>query len=80
LPEYPNKVCLVNNFYLFAIIVPQGKLIVHRQVLKKAVDWKNSTKKIRKCVVSAKGTIEDSDAELHADFANEYIGGDTKRI
>jgi len=51
------------------------KIIVHRQVLKKTVDWKNSTKKIRKCIVSAKGTIEDSDAELHADFANEYIGG-----
>jgi len=67
--------CIINYFTRLAKEIPKGNLIVHRQVLKNPLDWNSSTKKLRKCSISAQGSIEDSDAELHADFANEFIGG-----
>jgi hypothetical protein len=55
--------------------VPKGNIIIARKVLKDAPDWSKSEKKLRKLTVAAEGTIEDSSAEMHADFANMYIGG-----
>ena len=43
--------------------------------MEKPIQWNLSKKLIRNVTVNSEGTIEDSDAELHADFANEYIGG-----
>jgi hypothetical protein len=67
--------CPVQSKLLF--IVPDGKVTFRRQVLKyeEIPDWENSTKPICPIQVFDKGTIEDSTAHLHGDFANEYIGG-----
>ncbi len=54
-------------------VVPKGKIIVERKTLfdSDIPDWENSTKKLSKMVVSSEGTIEDSPAQFHADFANQ---------
>jgi len=69
--------CLLHYFTEISREMPQGNIIVHRQVLKNEHDWNSSEKKIgeKSIVASAIGGIENSQAELHADFANQYIGG-----
>ena len=39
------------------------------------VDWENSAVKLCNVTVDTKGRIEDCEKSLHADFANQYIGG-----
>ena len=55
--------------------MPKGNVTIERKVLKKGPNWASSDKKIKPVTVSHEGTIEDSPAEMHADFANMYIGG-----
>ncbi|KAL6059532.1 poly(ADP-ribose) glycohydrolase, variant 3 [Balamuthia mandrillaris] len=60
------------------LIVPEGKVTFRRKALHHPVRWEDSTKPfLPEGSISAfqRGTIEDSPAQLHADFANEYIGG-----
>ena len=44
-------------------------------MLKTPPDWDNLTTKLSPVTVHVEGFIEDSPAILHADFANEFIGG-----
>jgi poly(ADP-ribose) glycohydrolase len=55
--------------------VPKGNIIVERRVLTTNPNFATSEKKISPTKAFTDGTIEDSDADWHADFANEYIGG-----
>jgi hypothetical protein len=55
--------------------MPRGDLTVRRLVLDKPVDWLTSSNTLSTITVLSEGTIEDSSASFHVDFANEYIGG-----
>jgi hypothetical protein len=59
--------------------VPEGNLVIQRKVLMDddVPQWKMSAKKIKSVKVVGEGTIEDSISPLHADFANQFIGGKT---
>ncbi len=70
------------NLSFFITLVPVGSLIVHRQVLTKdkVPDWKTSKKKFSDIEILVNGShkIENTyvgNLPLHADFANQYIGG-----
>jgi poly(ADP-ribose) glycohydrolase len=58
-----------------SISVPKNNIVIERRVLTDIPDWSKSDKKITKMTVSAEGTIEDSPATMHGDFANAFIGG-----
>jgi len=57
--------------------MPQGEITITRQSLGMASlpKWEHSQTPITNMKVDADGTIEDSPAKFHVDFANEYIGG-----
>ncbi|KAL6059531.1 poly(ADP-ribose) glycohydrolase, variant 2 [Balamuthia mandrillaris] len=70
--------CLMHYFDRIAEKMPEGKVTFRRKALHHPVRWEDSTKPfLPEGSISAfqRGTIEDSPAQLHADFANEYIGG-----
>ena len=69
--------CLLHYFERISEKMPEGYLTVKRKVLRqeKVPKFSSSQNPIAECNVIANGTIEDSSAIYHADFANEYIGG-----
>ncbi|KAH3731907.1 poly glycohydrolase family protein [Pelomyxa schiedti] len=74
-PAFPY--CLINYFMRIARCMPQGSLTIRRKVLEDAEvpSWDTLATPLCPVVVHEEGLIEESEAVLHADFANEYIGG-----
>eukprot|EP01114_Cavostelium_apophysatum_P022439 TRINITY_DN811_c0_g1_i1.p1 TRINITY_DN811_c0_g1~~TRINITY_DN811_c0_g1_i1.p1 ORF type:complete len:616 (+),score=146.06 TRINITY_DN811_c0_g1_i1:64-1848(+) len=71
--------CILNYFLRLSQQIPKGNVVVRRRVLTKEAtpDWSASQVSIDKSKFKmfSDGNIENSEAEHHADFANEYIGG-----
>ena len=55
--------------------MPTGKITIRRQICQKYPDWGTSRTPLAKLNVHEEGVIEDSVGMLHADFANQFIGG-----
>eukprot|EP01113_Clastostelium_recurvatum_P028760 TRINITY_DN3473_c0_g1_i4.p1 TRINITY_DN3473_c0_g1~~TRINITY_DN3473_c0_g1_i4.p1 ORF type:complete len:551 (-),score=124.31 TRINITY_DN3473_c0_g1_i4:9-1466(-) len=53
----------------------QRRIVFERHVLPQGIDWRKSERVVTPATVHLEGTIEDSDAQIHADFANQYLGG-----
>jgi hypothetical protein len=65
----------LNYFSRVLVSMPTTKLTIQRQVCRRYPDWKASEKPLSKLSVHVSGSIEDTPQALHADFANQFIGG-----
>eukprot|EP01122_Echinamoeba_exundans_P000608 TRINITY_DN10533_c0_g1_i1.p1 TRINITY_DN10533_c0_g1~~TRINITY_DN10533_c0_g1_i1.p1 ORF type:complete len:473 (+),score=82.03 TRINITY_DN10533_c0_g1_i1:356-1774(+) len=67
--------CHLNYFRRVLKRTPKGNITFVRRVLQEKVDWNASNTPLRGVEVHAEGIIEDADGALHADFANQFLGG-----
>jgi poly(ADP-ribose) glycohydrolase len=56
-------------------LAPKGNITFIRKVLQEKIDWNACNTPLRGVQVHAEGIIEDADGALHADFANQFLGG-----
>uniref|UniRef100_A0A6B2L5L4 poly(ADP-ribose) glycohydrolase n=1 Tax=Arcella intermedia TaxID=1963864 RepID=A0A6B2L5L4_9EUKA len=75
----PSALCFLNYFKrLGQTGVPEGSLTIERRGFERGNPpwaWPHSATPLCKVEFAPEGTIETSPAEVHADFANKFIGG-----
>jgi poly(ADP-ribose) glycohydrolase len=54
---------------------PEGSIIFRRTSAGESIDFRSSTVPLCNASVHVEGSLDDAEGALHADFANEYIGG-----
>jgi len=69
------SICIFHYFSRIFKEMAKGNLKVERKLALKVPNFEESTKSLSKTTIYPKELIEDLGTGLHADFANEYIGG-----